>query len=598
MIRALLFLAVAAAVWGGAIAATGGFDIQVGPVPLRSRNPVPAFVLAAVCGAASFYRGFPGVRQAIAWWWYSVERRASWFAAATALSAVAVGAIWGTYVAGGPDSYCYVNQAEIFARGDVREIQPIAAQAPWPDAEEAFVPIGHVPSPGAAGAFVPMCAAGYPLLMAAARVLAGRTAMFWIVPLMGGLAVWLTFVLGRRAAGSLAGLLAAVLLTTSPTFLYQIVQPMTDVPAVALWTLALVAALPRREGEPTTTPLVAGLATGAALMVRPNLLPLAAVTGCIACCTRPAHAGGKLLATVSSAASSAPLFAVGVLPFVATIAAIQKAMYGGPLTSGYGDLGSLFGLAHVVPNLQRYPVWLLRTETPFVVLALAGPFALAGRGARRSAWWMLAFAAAVFACYVPYQIFDAWWYLRFVLPAYPPLLVLSSAVFFVALGRFSVRVRAVASAVVTTALVILHLASAVDGSAFRMWQFERRFRDGGEYVAHKLPPDAAVVTVWQSGSVRFYSGRPTMVWGEIAPDWLDRALEFLREQGYRPYLLFERDEEQVFRERFERHSAIGALDWPPMADINRQVRIFDPADRERYRRGEPVYTDRVRTRDP
>jgi hypothetical protein len=128
-----------------------------------------------------------------------------------------------------------------------------------------------------------------------------------------------------------------------------------------------------------------------------------------------------------------------------------------------------------------------------------------------------------------------------------------------------------------------------------MRDHERRFREGGEYVARYLPADAAVVTFWQSGSVRFYSGRLTVVWHEIPPEWLDRALEFLRAEGYRPYLLFEHDEEQDFRTRFEGRSALGALEWPPMADINRQVRIYDPLDRDRYFRGLRVDTHRVRT---
>jgi hypothetical protein len=38
------------------------------------------------------------------------------------------------------------------------------------------------------------------------------------------------------------------------------------------------------------------------------------------------------------------------------------------------------------------------------------------------------------------------------------------------------------------------------------------------------------------------------------------------------------------------------LDWPPVADIDREVRIYNPADRALYFSGVPVYTDRVVTR--
>lgn len=269
MIRWLLFVGAVSGLWAAGVAAGGGFDLRFAGMSIRSHNAVPALVICVLCFAGAFHRGLAAVRNAVAWWWLTIERRAAVVAAAIGIAAAAVGGIWGTHVAGGPDSYCYLNQAEMFARGAVRELQPIAARAPWPDRAAPFVPIGHVPSPGPEGAIVPMCAAGYPLLMAAARTIGGRPAMFWIVPLMGGLAVWLTFLLGRRIAGALAGLFAALLLATSPAFLYQIVQPMTDVPAAALWALAVLIATRR-------SPLLAGIATGAAVLVRPNLVPLAA----------------------------------------------------------------------------------------------------------------------------------------------------------------------------------------------------------------------------------------------------------------------------------------------------------------------------------
>jgi hypothetical protein len=115
-------------------------------------------------------------------------------------------------------------------------------------------------------------------------------------------------------------------------------------------------------------------------------------------------------------------------------------------------------------------------------------------------------------------------------------------------------------------------------------------------VAARLPADAAVVTVHQSGSVRFYSGRQTLVWSEVDPASLDNALDYLRNRGYRPYLLLERWEEPEFRKRFAGRSAIAPLDWPAIADIDRTVRIYNPADRALYLSGVPVYTERVVTR--
>jgi hypothetical protein len=52
----------------------------------------------------------------------------------------------------------------------------------------------------------------------------------------------------------------------------------------------------------------------------------------------------------------------------------------------------------------------------------------------------------------------------------------------------------------------------------------------------------------------------------------------------------------MFRARFRGASEAGGLDWPPRFDLNRQVRIFDPADRARYLAGEGYPTENVRLR--
>ena len=100
-----------------------------------------------------------------------------------------------------------------------------------------------------------------------------------------------------------------------------------------------------------------------------------------------------------------------------------------------------------------------------------------------------------------------------------------------------------------------------------------------------------LVTVWQSGSVRFHAGREAVMWDSLDPAWLDRAVDWLTAQGLQPYFLFERREEPEFRARFRGHSTLGALDWPPRFDLNRQVRIYDPADRAGYLAGDQYPTE-------
>jgi 4-amino-4-deoxy-L-arabinose transferase-like glycosyltransferase len=413
--------------------------------------------------------------------------------------------------------------------------------------------------------------------------------MFAVVPILGGLAVWFVFLLSRRLGGSVAGVTGAVLLVSSPAFLYQIVQPMSDVPALALWLASLLLAWRAVERPGWFPAVLSGAMTGAAVLIRPNLVPLAGIIALWLAASRPGTLRQRLL--------SLGEFGAAALPFALVVMALQNAMYGGPLKSGYGDLRALFTLDHIGPNLLRYPRWLLETQTPFVALALASPWVNALR-VRRSgaAWWLLAFAGATVACYLPYVVFDAWWYLRFILPAIAVLIALSAAVAVQLISRLPRVWRAPVLGVAGGLLVVFYVATAAHRQVFELRALESRYRTAGEYVAAHLPKEAVVLTVHQSGSIRFYSGRQTLVWSDLDGSSLDLALEYVRTRNLHPFLLFETGEEPDFRRRFGVTSAIGRLEWPPIAEIDREVRIYDPADYAPFIRGGSVQTVRVWTR--
>jgi hypothetical protein len=568
-IRGLLAASFAAAFFTLVIVVTDGIAFQIGRLPIRAHSPVRAAIVAAILAGVALAAGRSQVRAALSWWWVTIERFAHVGAATLAMVTVMAGLAWGTFVAGGSDSYCYLNQAELFTRGQVRDFEPLATDPAWPGTFWSFVPAGHTPARDQRGYFVPICPPGYPLMLAGTRLLFGRTAMFWVTPLLGGLAVFLTFLLGSRLAGRAAGLMAAALTASSPTFLAQVVQPMNDVPAAAMWCAALVTGM-CWSGRQLRGGLVSGLVTGVALTVRPNLVPLAAVTGLAAAWLPPGKAVSERVTTMVA-------FGLACAPGVLVVMAVQNAMYGSPVASGYGDLSALFSLSNVLPNLQRYPAWLLRVHTPLIAAALASPWVLSNQARGRSIW-ILAFVAVTVACYLPYVVFDAWWYTRFLLPAIPPLLALAAAVVVRLIEKMPPAARAIAFAGACLILLVTYLTIAVDRDAFRAQAFEARFRSAGEYVA-RLPANAAFITGHQSGSIRFYSGRSTAGWGDIEPGHLDDALDFLRRHGRKPYFLFEAWEEPLFRQRFP-SDRLGSLAWAPVAVID-DVRIYDPGDYDR-----------------
>ena len=65
---------------------------------------------------------------------------------------------------------------------------------------DALVPLGYH-AVGEHGTVVPMYPPGLPLVMGVAQRIAGRDAVFSIVPLLAGVAILATYVMGLRMAG-------------------------------------------------------------------------------------------------------------------------------------------------------------------------------------------------------------------------------------------------------------------------------------------------------------------------------------------------------------------------------------------------------------
>jgi hypothetical protein len=458
--------------------------------------------------------------------------------------------------------------------------EPLATQAPWPNAPLTFAPAGHLPSPTSAGAIVPICPAGLSIVMALFQVAGGPQAVFFVVPLFGALFVVATYVAGARF-GARVGLASAALSAASPVFLYQLVQPMSDVPAAALWMLSVAAV----TGTGRHAPAIAGIAGGAAILVRPNLVPLAIPIGMFLL-LRPERSWPERL-------RSAAVYAASAAPGCLAVAAIQELFYGSPLSSGYGSPDALFAADRVPTNASRYLSWMTQGHTPLWVAALGSVVLLPGA---LTALFLTLFLVNL-AVYLPYIVFDDWSYLRFLLPTIPLVLILVVAVIdalFCRMTRPTYTTRPTYGLMIaTTVLAVLFVREAVDRSVFRLHRLEARYERAGEFVARRLPVNAIVITSWQSGSVRYYSGRKTLLWDSLDPAWLDRAVAYVVMRGFEPFLLFERWEEPLFRQRFA-SSRLGALDWPPMAEIASQVRIYRPGDRERYVRGEQPPTEYAR----
>jgi hypothetical protein len=473
--------------------------------------------------------------------------------------ALAVGLWFGVTTAGASDSYGYVSQADLWLKGQLVLDQPLYDEMTWRWANWALAPLGYRPGERG-GTMVPIYSPGLPLQMAAFKAVGGERAVYVVVPLLGALAVWWTFVLGRAVADPAVAALAAFALLVSPVFLGQLVWPWSDVPVTAWWLAATVAAL----GGPRKSAVLSGLAASAAILTRPNLVPLAAVVA--------------LLVAVRSADGRerrVRLFAYGLAaaPGALAVALINTHLYGSPLASGYGTLQEIYAPRYFWTNVVRYPIWLLEMQTPFVLLAFAAPFLLRRSSQRlltAYGWFAATFFLVLWGLYLWYTPYDHPGYLRFLLPAFPALLVAAAAAFGALLPPAG-RVRAAGFAVLALTLAASGLWQG--RGAFLMKASEARYEAAARFAA-ALPETSVFLSNHHSGSLRYYANRLTVRLDWLPPDVYGEALEQLWQSGRQVFVVLDEVEREPFRARYGTVSALAWLDEPPAVTTAGQVHFY------------------------
>jgi len=506
-------------------------------------------------------------QQKLARIWSRILHHSTAVAIVLGVLTVAIAFRVSAFEAFGADAYGYVSQAHLWAAGDLVQQEPLSLRVPWPEAEWTFSPLGYRPGVQR-GTIVPTYPPGLPMVMAGLLVLFGPDGPFFVVPLLGGVTIVAIFLLGRRVAGDVCGLAAATLLMTSPVFLYQLKEPMSDVPVTAWWLLAILLA------SRTTPGLIfsGGLAASAAILTRPNLVPLAAVLGLFVVLYSEQGWRRRLL--------NAVLFSAAVIPGCIAVAVVNTRLYGSPLASGYGGMSGLFKIEYFWTNLSQYSRWLLDMETPFILLAPVGWFLLRRReGSQddsrvrergRLSGLFVVFAVALYACYATYLPFDNWTYLRFLLPAISLLLLLCA----LTVSDLGERLPSLPARFLVVACFVVFLAWRWDVTGLKpITPHDRKSVVIAEYVQDHLPPNAIVFSMFHAGSIRYYSGRLTLRWDWLAHDWLDRSLVFLTSNGYHPYLLIEEWERAQFVKTFSGNSRIGSLGLTPVATYYGGARV-------------------------
>ncbi len=452
--------------------------------------------------------------------------RPAWGRAAGALAVVAL-ALYGLLlalnegaVAGGSDSSGYMNEARLLAGGSVH-VQPrlIPGLAPAAMPPYFYVPLGFRPAPDGNG-MVPTYPAGFALFVVALRPLAG-----WryagdaaaILNSLGGLIA--TYALGRLLGlGRTWAALGAGIVAASPLYLLMSLMAMSDVPSLLWTTLAVVAALKSRD-----RPWWA-LAAGAALAVDVLLRP----TNVLA------------FIPVGFALGASPrrwlLLALGGLPGAAFLGAFTVAAYGSLAATGYGDTTDSFDARYVAATLVHGARWLPALLTPVAALALAIPWT--GSLPARTRWLLAAWVLPFAAFYSAYRFtHETWWYLRFLLPAVPAIVVGSLLVLRTLCARASGRAISELrpSALASCLVLVVGCSEAVSHYLHPLYvgRMEHQYERVTDWMEKNVPSNAVCAAMQASGAMFYYTHFTFIRWDFIGDGNLGRVEAAIRD-AHRP----------------------------------------------------------------
>jgi len=546
------------------LAVSGGFRTTVGGLRISMRSPLPLAIASGIVLAIWYFaaRREQSIASDLERSWSALNRHSKFVVGAALLLTFTAGA-FATRSAAGADASGYISEAAMLTSGRLFQADELADLRRGHD---PFLtsPLGWRPAGDDRQA--PTYPPGLPLLMALPHAIGGATGASAVVIAAAGIAIVATGMLAFELGGSIAAVIAAPFLAFAPVFIFQSIQPMSDVPVTAAWMLCFLM-LARRDGSLDPP---AGIACAIAVLIRPNLAPLAIV---------------PLLIARNRIGFAIPVAAAGVL-----LAAMQWVWYGSPIRSGYGSAEELFALSNIAPNASRYARWLIGTS-PALVLAIFGAIRLR---TNRFAQGLIAFALLVVASYLVYAVFDDWSYLRFLLPALAIFAVFAAVELSAWIDRWPAAVRPLLLFAIVMGVTAhaLWVARAMD--TFKLADQLRRVSAIADFINEDVPPSAVIVAGEQSGSMRYYTERPILRWEAGTPEALGAAMTEL-EKSRRPiYVVLDAWEEGLFRSKFSALPA-GALDWPPILDAgtSHRTRLWKLSDRERFQHGDSLSTIRL-----
>ena len=396
----------------------------------------------------------------------------------------------GVSYASGSDASGYFNSARLLSHGQtgspLKTIDGLKSPA-WNYSYQQ--PLGFV-AHNDTGLLIPTYPVGLPLQLLYAAKLVGWSHAAILVNVISVLLIgWITAQFGRQFCGlRWPWLLTGIaLLWASPLFVYFSLQPMSDVSAT-MWTLvALFSAARSRQHWPWA--ILTGTAVGVAVLVRPTnifvLLPVMAFLG--------VNWRGWLAVITAGA------------PFAAVQAIYNFKVYGHWITSGYGDVSTLLQTKFVPPNIEHFALWIPRLLTPLVLLALGLPWFI-----RQKPRLVLAISIWVLSLIGFYAFYyhsgETWWYLRFILPVFP-FLVLAAAMVAQRLTDYWSASFGRGALIAVMALFALNylfnLNRKLDVTAIK--SADKAYHDTNIWLQANVPANSIMAAMQASGALHYYA---------------------------------------------------------------------------------------------
>ena len=401
--------------------------------------------------------------------------------------------------AGGSDSSGYLTSARLLAQGEFfAPVRSLPENSSVAFGEMAFQPLGLRLHP-AGDRLVPTYPIGLPLHLGAAAQIVGWDYAVIAVNLLtilasGGLLWTLARQLGLSPLWSATGVLW---LWLCPVFIFSALQPMSDLLALA-WSLAVLSSALRVRDDWRW-----GLACGAALS--------------LAVLVRPTSALLVFPVLIALGFQWRAYLAVGAggLPGASLFAFYNWKVYGSPLVTGYGEVWSAFSRAYFVPNLLQFARWIPVLFSPLIILALAAPFLPTARlrGYKMLAGWFV-ILVSFYGFY--YCAGETWWYLRFILPAFPALIL--AAVSALAATEQTLRLTPKTTAMAAAALLAISAAWQIIAiqrlDVMTLEQRERTYSDSARWAQTHLPAKAAIFCMQVSGAFFYYNDFLLIRWDQ------------------------------------------------------------------------------------